>query len=124
MIRHVATALVLSTLSMSAGCASRGSVKAGESFTLTPGTSAQLPDASTLRYVGIANDSRCPPKVTCIRAGDADVQFEHLSQAGPSVPVVLNTERTISAALGPWQLQLLNLAAGAQPQVTIRLQER
>ena len=104
-----------------AGCASGGAVSAGQNRSLTPGQQVALSDDSTLRYVGIANDSRCPPDVQCIRAGDADVLFAHSVQ-GTSHRITLNTEHTRAATFGAWQLLLIELAPGAAPRVTVRIE--
>jgi len=85
------------------------------------GQQVSLPDASTLRYAGIANDSRCPPDVQCVRAGDADVLFDHALQ-GSTHRVTLNTERLRATTLGAWQLQLIDLAPGDAPRVTVRIE--
>lgn len=121
MIRTSALMLILAVLAAGSGCASGGGVAPGQEFSLDPGAQVRLPDASSLRYLGIANDSRCPPKVVCIRAGDADVLFDHVAGAGEPRRVVLNTERATSAALGAWTLQLRDLAAGERPRVSLRL---
>ena len=112
---------VLAVLALLSGCATTGAVIANSDFTMSAGDKVSLPDASTLRYIGIANDSRCPPDVTCIRAGDADVLFDHANGSAAS-RVTLNTERQHASALGRWQLQLVDLAKrGAPPAVTLRL---
>ena len=118
MIRTLAFAM----LAMLSGCASGGGITPGQEFSLDVGQQATLPDASTLRYAGIANDSRCPVNVTCIRAGDADVLFDHVAKGGAAQRVTLNTERTTQASLGPWQLHLGSLAAGERPRVTLRVE--
>ena len=87
------------------------------------GAQVTLPDATQLHYVGIANDSRCPPKVQCIRAGDADVLFD-LVRDGASTRITLNTERTLAAPAGAWTLHLVALAQGAAPRVTLRIDPR
>jgi hypothetical protein len=111
-------ALVLLT-----GCTTNGIVTTGSDFTMTAGEQVSLPDASRLRYIGIANDSRCPPDVMCIRAGDADVLFDHAAAGGEPSRIEMNTERTRSAALGKWQLHLVDLAARAAPPLaTLRLE--
>jgi hypothetical protein len=124
MTRYFARILVLGALALSAGCASSGGITAGKPFDLEPGASARLPDDSQLRYVGIANDSRCPPKVTCIRAGDADVLLDHVTGAGTPTRVVLNTERATAADVARWRVELLALAPGERPRATLQLQER
>lgn len=107
---------------MLCACAASGAIRPGQEFTLTVGASATLPDGATLRYRGVANDSRCPPRVQCIRAGDADVLFDVVrGDASPS-RIVLNSERARAATLGAWRLQLLDLAPGALPRATLRLE--
>lgn len=109
------------------GCASGGtgrSVPLGQSFTLQPGERVSLPGNASLRYLSIANDSRCPPGVQCIRAGDADVLFEFVPSAGgTTAQVTLNTENAPSAPIGAWRLQLLTLEHGESPRATVRVDE-
>lgn len=104
-------------------CASGGArnAKPGEAFTLVPGEAVQLPDASTLRYVRVAQDSRCPPNVQCIRAGDADVAFEFTTSGGAPVPVNVNLPEAPQASMGAWQLRLLALAFDDPGQATVRV---
>lgn len=113
--------LALGVIAALSGCASSGAVGAGQVFTLAVGQQVSLPDAATLRYAGIANDSRCPPKVQCIRAGDADVLFDYRRGGATAARIVLNTERARSAAIGAWRLQLIDLARGDAPDVTLRV---
>lgn len=108
------------------GCASGGtarSVALGQPFTLQPGERVALPGDASLRYLGIANDSRCPPDVQCIRAGDADVLFEFTPAGGTTEKITLNTERMPSAPVGAWKLQLVTLEQGDAPRATVRVDE-
>lgn len=114
--------LALAALAILSGCASSGTVTAGRDFQLSVGQQVALSDGSTLRYAGIANDSRCPPDVQCIRAGDADVLFDHAPPQASSHRVTLNTERMRTTTIGAWQLQLIDLAPGDAPRVTARIQ--
>ena len=117
---------ILATLAMLGGCASAGAggIAPGQEFSLEVGQRAVLPDASTLHYAGVSNDSRCPSDVTCIRAGDANVLFDHMPKGGKAHRVVLNTERATTAEVAGWSLQLRALAAGDKPRVTLRLEPR
>jgi hypothetical protein len=118
MLRFTALALLI----LLSGCATTGAVIVDSDFTMPAGGKVSLPDASTLRYIGIANDSRCPPDVMCIRAGDADVLFDHAAKGNAASRITLNTERQRSAILGRWQLHLVDLATrGAPPVVTLRI---
>ena len=109
------------------GCASGGtarSVPLGQPFTLQPGERVSLPGDASLRYLSIANDSRCPPDVQCIRAGDADVLFEFVPNAGGTTEqITLNTETAPAAPMGAWQLQLVTLEHGESPSATVRVDE-
>lgn len=111
----------LAALAILSGCASSGAVTTGRDFSLSVGQQIALSDGSTLRYAGVANDSRCPPDVQCIRAGDADVLFDHATHQGSTRRVTLNTERLRATTIGAWQLQLIDLAPGDAPRVTARI---
>lgn len=114
--------IALGAVAMLSGCASGSAIRAGDDFTMTAGQQVSLPDASSLRYAGVANDSRCPPDVQCIRAGDADVLFEHAAPGAAASRITLNTERTRSATIGNWRLQLIDLARrGDPPAATLRI---
>jgi serpin B len=53
-----------------------------EEFELNVGESAYIPGADfTLRFVGVAQDSRCPADVECVQAGDATILVD-ISQDG------------------------------------------
>ncbi|MFC5570726.1 hypothetical protein ACFPN1_11700 [Lysobacter yangpyeongensis] len=120
MVRRFRVAALVAVGALCA-CATGGAVP-GQEFAMTPGQRIALPDTSSLHYLGIANDSRCPPKVQCIRAGDADVQFDRAvaGQAGVS-RLSLNTERMRSVTLDVWRLQLVDLDPGTKPRVVLRL---
>lgn len=47
-------------------------------FVLAPNDSAIVEDVS-IRFVGVANDSRCPADVLCVLGGDAQVQIVVIS---------------------------------------------
>lgn len=46
----------------------------GDAFTLTPGNSVTV-DGVQITFVGVGQDSRCPPDVQCIWEGDAEVRL-------------------------------------------------
>jgi hypothetical protein len=113
---------VLGVLAILSACASGSSIAPYQDIALTVNQQVTLPDATTLRYLGITNDSRCPANVQCVRAGDADVRFDYTDKGAPTSRVTLNTERTLSTRIGAWRLQLVALAPGANPQVTVRIE--
>ncbi|MGH8086136.1 MAG: hypothetical protein ACREPV_12840 [Lysobacter sp.] len=105
------------------GCAS-GDVRTatlGEPMSLPVGERVSLPGDAALRYVGVTADSRCPPGVQCIRAGDADVAFEFTPAGGAPVAVNVNIPESPAAAVGEWQLRLLSLEFGDAPAATVQV---
>jgi hypothetical protein len=53
-----------------------GGAELGKDFTLRPGESVRLAGSrSTLTFVAVPEDSRCPPAVQCIWAGNAKLSF-------------------------------------------------
>lgn len=111
-------------MTLGSGCACPGRVAApGEAITLQPGQRVALPDAASLRYVAVTADSRCPPVVQCIRAGDADVAFEFVPAGGSARLVTLNTAHAPIAPIGTWRwrLRLLSLESGESPRATVRI---
>ncbi len=103
-----------------AGAASR-SVIPGKATVLAPGESVELPDAARLRYVRVVQDSRCPPKVQCIRAGDADVAFEFTPAGGIATQMSVNIPESPTASMGTGQLQLLALEFGDAAHATVQV---
>lgn len=104
------------------GCSSAGlRMASGTPIVLSPGQQAVLPDDATLTYVNVAADSRCPPKVQCIRAGDADVVFEHRPAGGDARRLTLNLPEAPSAPLGGFTLRILALEFGERPKATVQV---
>jgi len=105
--------------------ATRATAPAGQPIPMSPGQQIVLPDGATLRYVKVSNDSRCPPGVQCIRAGDADVVFDFTGASGKGAMaaqrVVVNTRPPATAAIDKWQLRVLELGFGATPKATVQV---
>lgn len=92
----------------------------GRSFTLRPGQSVTLADDSRLRYVRLVNDSRCPPDVECVWAGDAIVAFEWSPAGGAPQSFELHTgKEPRSHAIGGRRLVLKSLERGPAPAATL-----
>lgn len=96
----------------------------GTPFTLAVGQSATLPDRSALRYVGTIDDSRCPPDVQCIWAGDAEARFEWHAQGSSSAETFsLHTgQGERSRMLAGRTLVLESLARGDAPAATLKIE--
>lgn len=95
----------------------------GTSFTLQAGSQVRLADDSRLRYQRLVTDSRCPPDVQCVWAGDAIVALEWLPANGTAQAFELHTgKEPRSQALGGRMLVLESLARGAQPAATLKIE--
>lgn len=97
---------------------------AEESITLTLdiGASARLPDGSQLTYMELVNDSRCPPDVRCIWAGNAEIRVRWTPEKGSSRDFSLNTMpvggKATSVTLGKSEVHLQSLERGIAPAAT------
>lgn len=87
---------------------------------MTPGQRHVLGDAGTLRYVAVTGDSRCPPDVQCVWAGDATVAFEWLPKGGRPEPFALHTGvEPRSHAIAGRTLRLVSLERGLEPPAVL-----
>lgn len=120
----LAAALSVSVLAACATAPRQRQVAADQPFVVVPGETVALPDASGLRYVEVAADSRCPLGVVCIRAGDADVVFAFTAPGAVERRVTLNTDATAATPIGRWRLRLLALGRGDAPAATLQATAR
>ena len=105
-----------------ANASNQRAVGDGEAFAMASGESVALADRSTLRYVRVTNDSRCPPDKQCVWAGDAEVVFEWTADAGQAESFSLHTGRgDRSKDLGGRRLTLVTLARGVEPEAQLKL---
>jgi hypothetical protein len=92
----------------------------GSEFTLQSGETATLADASRLRYVRLVEDSRCPPDVQCVWAGDAIIALQWTPATGAAQDFQLHTGvEPRSQAIGTRRVTLKSLARGAQPAASL-----
>ena len=132
----IRTTSALFTATLLAACAASGGAPAqsgdseassmrtiatGTSTTMQHGESLRLSDGATLTYVGVLQDSRCPPNARCIRAGDADIEFSYAIEGGPKASVKPNLPEAPSKDMGPWRLTVLDLEFNDHPAVTVRV---
>ena len=96
-------------------------IAAGESVSIQQGETVRLPDGATLRYVTVTQDSRCPPDVQCIRAGDADIEFAFTPPGGTATTVRPNLPEAPTATIGAWRLTVEKLGFGGAPAVTVKI---
>ncbi len=84
-------------------------VVAGQPFQMRPGGRVRLPGGELLQFVAVLDDSRCPPGVTCIWAGQATVQFRANDSADLSI--------VLSPAVGEGQVGTTRLRVlGLEPR--------
>ena len=115
--------LALSCLAACTTVAGERTVQAGQPFELAPGAQVALAGGGTLRYVGMANDSRCAPDVQCVWAGDAEVAMEWKPQGATAISFSLHTTpgRTGHALDAGRRLLLVALQRGPAPAATLRI---
>ncbi|MCY7355168.1 MAG: hypothetical protein LH470_08865 [Lysobacter sp.] len=130
---HAPFLLLTATFAMFAvGCSSAPAVAGGttgrmvaasESFAMQRGETVVLADRTTLRYVSIKSDSRCPPGVQCIQAGNALVGFESRPAGGSIETFELNSsDQPQSRDLGSVRVTLQSLAFGDAPQAQLKVE--
>ena len=115
-------ALVALSCLLLASCASTPAASWPVQSALRPGESLTLPDRTRLRYMGVANDSRCPPQVQCIHAGDAEVHVR-TERAGMARDLALRASAS-SLDDGDLHIVLVDLAFGDAPTATLRVDKR
>ena len=85
----IAALLIGLPLSLAASLAPPQPIALGTPFVLQLGASAKLVNWS-LTFVRVVSDSRCPPKVNCVWAGDAIVELR-VTRDRVSRTIVLHT---------------------------------
>jgi hypothetical protein len=95
----------------------------GQEFAMHPGEQVSLADHSTLHYVRVTNDSRCPPGVKCIWAGDAEVALQWTATNAAAQAFSLHTGKDPKQQIvGERRLTLLSLARGDAPEAQLRIE--
>lgn len=94
----------------------------GTPFTLLPQQDATLAGQGRLRFVEVANDSRCRPGHQCIWAGDAELVFQWQPVSGASETFSLHTTKGDKAhAIGTRRLSLLSLTFDEPPVASLQV---
>lgn len=113
-----------------AGCATPADhgtglpVQTNSSVTLAPGHSARWQDGSALHYLAVTNDSRCPPDVTCVWAGDAELALRWQAADGRQHPLRLHSNPQAGATAASFGAVRITLDAleYAPPVATLRVE--
>ena len=97
----------------------------GTEFNLQPGEAVTLADDSQLRYLRLVADSRCPPDVQCVWAGDATLEFSWTPATGTPEQFQLHSGlEPRSHDIGQRRLALKAVARGAEPAATLHVETR
>lgn len=95
---------------------------AGADFEMGAGEQVSLGGLGMLRYDKLVGDSRCPPDVQCIWAGDADLQFSWMPNGGKAESFSLHTgAEPRDRALAGYVLELKSLGRGDDPRAALKL---
>ena len=94
----------------------------GSTVALMPGQSASLADG-LLRYVRLANDSRCKPDVQCVWAGDATIELHWTPATGTArdLSLHLNPQAGSTSARLDTRTVTFTHLAHPQPQASLRI---
>ena len=118
----------LFALALLAGCATlperAAPVADGSSVSLGVGQSAQLADGSQIDYTQLVNDSRCPPDVQCVWAGDAEIALQWRAADGTTRALRLHTNGQAGPSAtraGDRTVTLTALERGDAPTATLRI---
>ena len=100
---------------------------AEQTLSLNLGAQARLADGSRLTYLRLVNDSRCPPGVQCIWAGDAEIELRwEPAGSGKSNTFSLHTSPIqdhgqTGQDVGNLHIALQTLERGIAPKATLRI---
>lgn len=122
----------LLTFALLAGCTAApavdrpaaNAVADGSAILLGIGEAAHLADGSRLTYLRLENDSRCPPDVQCVWAGDAEIVLRWQPPSGRAQELALRTASTRGssiARIGDRNVTLAALERGIAPKATLRI---
>lgn len=103
--------------------------QASQSLKLAIGDHATLADGSRLTYVQLINDSRCPPNVQCVWAGNAEIQIRWAPASGSNGrEFSLNTSsmgnKPTFVDVGPYEIRLTDLERGVAPSATFDIRPK
>ena len=121
---HAALVLTLAacTTAPASPAADEPRVADGASVTLAPGDSAQLADSSRIQYLELVSDSRCPPDVQCVWAGDAVIAMRLIPAAGAAQDFELHTmPKQRAFVFGRRTITLQSLERGDAPKATLQV---
>ncbi len=97
-------------------------VALGETFSVKVGESATIAGAGlTVTFTSVVSDSRCPPGVQCIQAGNAVVAVTVTRPGTGPVKLTLDTGGPTSARVGTRAIELITLSRGQAPIAQLKV---
>ncbi|WP_363796473.1 hypothetical protein ABU614_14040 [Lysobacter firmicutimachus] len=93
----------------------------GQATALARGDSLVLPDGARLRFATVSADSRCPPKLQCVWAGDAVLAFEFTAADGARTALSFNTVSDPRRSAGAWTIEVQGLDFADPPNATLKI---
>ena len=133
-MRRIASLLAIALLGGCVGAGPSPQPPAGEdspmhdhapqTVTLGVGERATLMDGSQLTYLRLVNDSRCPPDVQCVWAGDAEIALRWQPASGRAQELALHTASLRGsdvARIGERSVTLVALERGIAPRASLRI---
>lgn len=135
-MRRIASLLAIALLAGCVGAAPSNAPPAREdaampdtapqTVTLGVGERATLAGGSQLTYLRLVNDSRCPPDVRCVWAGDAEIRLRLQPTRGTASELSLHTSPLrdrgqTEATVGGLRIALQSLERGIAPKATLAI---
>ena len=135
-MRRIASLLAIALLAGCAGAAPSTDTPAREdaampdvalqTVTLGVGERTTLADGSQLTYLRLVNDSRCPPDVRCVWAGDAEIRLRLQPTRGAAGELSLHTSPLRDrgqkeVTVGGLRIALQSLERGIAPKATLAI---
>ena len=103
---------------------SASTIADGSDVQLGIGETARLTDGSRLSDLRLVNDSRCPPGVQCVWAGDAEIALRWQPASGRAQELALHTASLRGsdvARIGERSVTLVALERGIAPRASLRI---
>ena len=97
-------------------------VALGETFSVKVGESASVAGAGlSVTFTALVSDSRCPPGVQCIQAGNAVITVALARTGSAPVTLTLGTDGPKSARSGNRSVELVTVSRGQAPIAQLKV---
>ncbi len=94
----------------------------GQTFSIGVGETVDIEgEGLTVTYDDLVQDSRCPPGVQCIQAGDATIAVTTAKAGSPPATLSLRTDAPRQAQYLSYTVELVELGDGGSPTARLRV---